>query len=615
MPSGQPAVGSFVAADYVVFALMQLVSAVVGVYYAWVDRDRGSTGDFLMGGRSLTAVPVSLSLTAGFMSAITVLASPAEVYQYGAIFGLVGFSYILTVVVTSEIFLPVFYRLAITSTYEYLELRFNRATRLMGTVLFIVQTVLYTGIVIYTPARALNQVTGMDLWGAVISTGIVCTFYCTMGGLKAVVWTDVFQVAVMLAGFLAVIIRSVLLQGGFSTIMQHSQQGGRLNFWDFDMSPLRRHTFWTLTIGGTFVWVSVYGINQAQVQRYLSCKTITHARLALYLNLIGLWIVLLCSVLSGLCLYSVYKSCDPWTTGQVTALDQLMPYLVMDILRNYPGIPGLFVAAAYSGSLSTVSSSINALTAVTVEDLVKPHIHLSEKHLSWISKGLSLLYGALCIAMAAIASLMGGVLQAAISIFGIIGGPLLGLFTLGILFPFANSKGAMLGLLSGLVVSLWVGIGAHVYPPPAGMSRPLDLSTAGCNFSTGAFNWSSSALLPPHSAVTPGSPESSAVRPLLADSWYSVSYLYFSPIGTITALTVGVVVSLLSGGCKLHVDSRFTLMKEDTTCYHVFRFFKEKVAGRTRNFDLTKSDAREFGNTNLAFSDVELDLTKGHVMT
>uniref|UniRef100_A0A8C5AU23 Solute carrier family 5 member 8 n=1 Tax=Gadus morhua TaxID=8049 RepID=A0A8C5AU23_GADMO len=507
MPGDLPAVGSFVAADYVVFALMLLVSAAVGVYYAWVDRSQGSTGDFLMGGRSLTAVPVSLSLTAGFMSAITVLASPAEVYRYGAVFGLVGLSYIFTVVVTSEIFLPVFYRLAITSTYEYLELRFNRATRLMGTVLFIVQTVLYTGIVIYAPALALNQVTGMDLWGAVVSTGIVCTFYCTLGGLKAVVWTDVFQVGVMLAGFMAVIIRSVLLQGGIGPIIQHSQQGGRLNLWDFDMNPLRRHTFWTLTVGGTFVWVSVYGINQAQVQRYLSCKTITHARMALYLNLIGLWVVLVCSVISGLCLYSVYKSCDPWTTGQVTALDQLMPYLVMDILRSYPGVPGLFVAAAYSGSLSTVSSSINALTAVTVEDLIRPHIDLSEKHLSWASKGLSK------------AGVCSYIKQYT--------------FILKIhhLFPPPpRFQGAVLGLLSGLVVALWVGIGAQIYPPPAAMSRPLDLSTAGCNFSTGFSNWSSTAL-----------------RPVLADSWYSVSYMYFSPIGTLTALTVGVVVSLLSG--------------------------------------------------------------------
>uniref|UniRef100_UPI003AAE8977 sodium-coupled monocarboxylate transporter 1 n=1 Tax=Centroberyx gerrardi TaxID=166262 RepID=UPI003AAE8977 len=608
-------VGSFVAGDYVVFALMLVVSAAVGVYYAWTDRGRGSTGDFLMGGRSLTAVPVSLSLTASFMSAITVLSSPAEVYRYGASFGLFGLSYIIMVLVTSEVFVPVFYRLAITSTYEYLELRFNRATRLLGTLLFIIQTVLYTGIVIYAPALALNQVTGMDLWGAVISTGVVCTFYCTMGGLKAVVWTDVFQVGIMLAGFLSVIIRSVVLQGVLP-IISDSHHGGRLNVWDFDMNPLRRHTFWTITIGGTFIWVSVYGINQAQVQRYIACKSITHARMSLYLNLLGLWSILLCSVFAGLCLYSVYKNCDPWTAGLVSAPDQLMPYLVMDILRDYPGLPGLFVAAAYSGSLSTVSSSINALAAVTVEDLIKPHTQMSEKHLSWISKGLSFIYGALCIGMAGLASLMGGALQAAISIFGIIGGPLLGLFTLGILCPFANSKGALSGLLVGLVVSLWVGIGAQIFPPSPEMSRPLALSTEGCNFTTThSLNWSSTALPTEPSSITTVPPQNIDGRPLLADNWYSLSYLYFSPIGTITAISVGLIVSLFSGGLKQKVESRLTLKKEDTVSYCLFKFVKERVMRRTGKLDLTKNGEKKFGNTNPAFCDVELDLTKCSVPT
>uniref|UniRef100_H2LYA4 Solute carrier family 5 member 8 n=1 Tax=Oryzias latipes TaxID=8090 RepID=H2LYA4_ORYLA len=528
-------------ADYVVFALMLVVSAAVGFYYAWTDRSQSSSGDFLTGGRRLTALPVSLSLTASFMSAITVLSNPAEVYRYGANIGFYALAYALTMLVTSEVFLPVFYKLAITSTYEYLELRFNRATRLLGTLLFIVQTILYTGIVIYAPALALNQVTGMDLWGAVISTGIVCTFYCTMGGLRAVVWTDVIQLGVMLAGFLVVIIRSVVVQGGVLNIISDSHQGGRLNFLDFDPNPLRRNTFWTLSIGGTFIWISVYGINQAQVQRYISCKSVTHARLSLYMNLLGLWSVLLSSVFAGMCLYSVYKRCDPWTTGLISAPDQLMPYLVMDILGDYPGLPGLFVAAAYSGSLSTVSSSINALAAVTIEDLIKPHTNLSEKQLSWLSKGMSLLFGVLCIGMAGIASLMGGILQATISIFGVIGGPLLGLFTLGILCPFANSKGALSGLLAGLTISLWVGIGAQIYPPPAEMSRPLPLNTEGCNFTVtnnhttlhcNVFRWILWL--------------SSVTRPAMAD-WYSLSYLYFSPVGTMTAIFVGLIVSILTG--------------------------------------------------------------------
>ncbi|KAF3704970.1 Sodium-coupled monocarboxylate transporter 1 Electrogenic sodium monocarboxylate cotransporter [Channa argus] len=603
--------GSFVAADYVVFALMLAISAAVGVYYAWADRGQKSSRDFLMGGRRLTFLPISLSLTASFMSAITVLSNPAEVYRYGASIGFYGFSYLLTMMITSEIYLPVFYRLAITSTYEYLELRFNRATRLLGTLLFLVQTVLYTGIVIYAPALALNQVTGMNLWGAVISTGVVCTFYCTMGGLKAVVWTDVFQVGVMLAGFLSVIIRSVVLQGGILRIISDSQQGGRLNFWDFDLNPLKRHTFWTTTIGGTFVWVSIYGINQAQVQRYISCKNITNARLSLYLNLLGLCSILLCSVFAGMCLYSIYKTCDPWTAGLVSAPDQLMPYLVMDILGDYPGLPGLFVAAAFSGSLSTVSSSINALAAVTVEDLIKPYFDVSEKHLSWISKGLSLVYGVLCIGMAGLASFMGGILQAVISIFGIIGGPLLGMFTLGILCPFANSKGALSGLISGLVISLWVSIGAQMYPPPLEMTRPLLLTTEGCNFTApDSLNWTSTDLPTQPTIITSATTQNTQTRPLLADSWYSLSYLYFSPIGTMTAISVGLIVSLFTGGCGLRVGSKLTLMKEDTTFYHLFKFFKGRVKTRTGELDLTKNREEKCGNMNPAFCDVELNLTK-----
>ncbi|XP_072311101.1 sodium-coupled monocarboxylate transporter 1 [Eucyclogobius newberryi] len=586
---------------------MLLVSAAVGVYYAWKDRGQQSSRVFLTGGRKLTALPVAMSLTASFMSAITVLSTPVEVYHYGAIIAYTCLSHMLTMTVTSEIFLPIFYRLGITSTNEYLELRFNRATRLLGSALFIVQTVLYTGIVIYTPALALTQVTGMNLWGAIVSTGVVCTFYCTMGGLKAVVWTDVFQIGVMFAGFLAVIVRSVSLQGGVFPIIKDSQEGGRLNFMEFDLNPLKRHTFWTVTIGATFVWSSIYGINQAQVQRYIACKSLTHARLSLYLNLLGLWCIMLSSVFAGLCLYSVYKSCDPWTSGLISAPDQLLPYLVMDILGGYPGLPGVFVAAAYSGSLSTVSSSINALTAVTVEDLIKPNSNMSEKQLAWISKGLSLLYGALCIGMAALASLMGGLLQAAISIFGVIGGPLLGLFVLGILCPFANSKGAMSGLVLGLALSLWVSIGSNIYPPPPELTRPLPLNTAGCNFTTAKIhNWTSTAIPTETFPITRYGQDFGS-RSLLADKWYSLSYMYFSPIGTITVVCVGLLVSLFTGGTKQKVESKLTLLKEDTTLYPMYKYIKDTVQEKNVQLNLTNDGLRKVQvNTNLAFVDVEL---------
>lgn len=412
----------------------------------------------------------------------------------------------------------------------------------------------------------------------------------------------------MLAGFLSVIIRSVDHQGGVSPIISDSEQGGRLNFWEwvcvprwdpapeaclwrellklpcssppgqtiqppsnlhrnqtnhnnrkvsrklfesvcFSMSvvflivPLAlTRTLWGDTLSGPSVSAGpssgpasmgstrprFRGTSPVRASLRPGCKCwdllsphtdkwyvfphkhclLFHACVcrALYINLLGLLCILLCSVFAGMCLYSVYKHCDVWTAGLVSAPDQvwpdhyqselhilyicqkyiykkviapiiffsssfpslsleLMPYLVMDILGDYPGLPGLFVAAAYSGSLrwiftfiyayisnnfaflcqpdpSTVSSSINALAAVTVEDLFRPYTSMSEKQLSWLSKGMSeqannlpsdprwsscqlkaarcallcslfaaLIYGVLCVIMAGLASLLGGILQ------------------------------------------------------------------------------------------------------------------------------------------------------------------------------------------------------------
>ncbi|XP_055094312.1 sodium-coupled monocarboxylate transporter 1 isoform X1 [Symphalangus syndactylus] len=594
-------IGTFVVWDYVVFAGMLVISAAIGIYYAFAGGGQQTSKDFLMGGRRMTAVPVALSLTASFMSAVTVLGTPSEVYRFGAIFSIFAFTYFFVVVISAEVFLPVFYKLGITSTYEYLELRFNKCVRLCGTVLFIVQTILYTGIVIYAPALALNQVTGFDLWGAVVATGVVCTFYCTLGGLKAVVWTDVFQVGIMVAGFASVIIQAVVMQGGINTILNDAYDGGRLNFWNFNPNPLQRHTFWTIIIGGTFTWTGIYGVNQSQVQRYISCKSRFQAKLSLYINLVGLWAILTCSVFCGLALYSRYRDCDPWTAKKVSAPDQLMPYLVLDILQDYPGLPGLFVACAYSGTLSTVSSSINALAAVTVEDLIKPYFRsLSERSLSWISQGMSVVYGALCIGMAALASLLGALLQAALSVFGMVGGPLMGLFTLGILVPFANSIGALVGLMAGFAISLWVGIGAQIYPPLPERTLPLHLDIQGCNSTYNETNLMTTTEMPFTTTVFQ---IYNVQRTPLMDNWYSLSYLYFSTVGTLVTLLVGILVSLSTGGRKQNLDPRYILTKEDFLSN--FDIFKKK-----KHVLSYKSHPVEDGGTdNPAFNHIELNFS------
>uniref|UniRef100_A0A4W5N6X8 Solute carrier family 5 member 8, like n=1 Tax=Hucho hucho TaxID=62062 RepID=A0A4W5N6X8_9TELE len=599
-------VASFSVWDYVVFVGTVLGAAGIGLFQAIRGGKNTSSDEFLLGGRQMTAVPVAMSLTASFMSGITVIGTPAEAYRFGAAFWIFGISYAIMSIITAEIFVPLFYRLGITSTYEYLEMRFNKLIRVIGTTMYIIQTALYTGMVIYAPALALNQITGLNLWGVLVATGVVCIVYCTLGGLKAVIWTDVFQMVIMLAGFVAVIARGAVIQGGLGKIWDDCYQGGRLNMFDFDPDPLKRHTFWTIVVGGSVMWASIYSINQSQVQRYISCKTLTQAKLSLYVNMIGLWVTVSLAVFSGLTMYSIYKNCDPLTNGDVGALDQLLPYLVMDILAAYPGVPGLFVAAAYSGTLSTVSSSINALVAVTVEDFIRPvYKNLTDKQVTWMNMGLSVFFGFLCIGMAAIASLMGSILQAALSIFGMISGPLLGLYLLGMFWRTANSTGGLTGLIVGLVITLWVGIGAQIYPPLADKTNPLPISVAGCN-RTEDLNYTT--LAPWTSAVTlTPLPDN---RPALADSWYSLSYLYFCLLGTLVTVIVGLVVSAITGGCKQEkLSSDLFVRRSDLFCAGCG---KDSEASEPEINEKAESELKK-GSNNAGFQDSQFNIVEKDV--
>ncbi|XP_048196649.1 sodium/iodide cotransporter [Perognathus longimembris pacificus] len=542
---------TFGAWDYGVFALMLLVSTGIGLWVGLAGGGQRSADDFFTGGRRLAAGPVGLSLAASFMSAVQVLGVPAEAARFGLKFLWMCLGQLLSSALTAALFLPVFYRLGLTSTYQYLELRFSRPVRLCGTVQYLAATTLYTGIVIYAPALILNQVTGLDIWASLLSTGFICTFYTTVGGMKAVVWTDVFQVVVMLSGFWVVLARGALLMGGPRHVLQLAHNHSRINMMDFNPDPRSRYTFWTFVVGGTLVWLSMYGVNQAQVQRYVACRTESKARLALLINQLGLFLIVFSAACCGIIMFVFYQECDPLLTGRISAPDQYMPLLVLDIFKDLPGVPGLFLACAYSGTLSTASTSINAMAAVTVEDLIKTRMPgLAPRKLVLISKGLSLIYGLACLTVAALSSLLGGgVLQGSFTVMGVISGPLLGAFILGMGLPACNVPGVLAGLGSGLALSLWVAVGATLYPPSAESMGVLPFSTTGCLVPSANVSDLDSLLAAnslgrvPSSAVNPS-------RPALADSFYAISYLYYGALGTLTTVLCGAVVSFLTGPTK-----------------------------------------------------------------
>nr|XP_011748039.1 sodium/iodide cotransporter [Macaca nemestrina] len=539
---------TFGAWDYGVFALMLLVSTGIGL---WVGLARGgqrSAEDFFTGGRRLAALPVGLSLSASFMSAVQVLGVPSEAYRYGLKFLWMCLGQLLNSVLTALLFMPVFYRLGLTSTYEYLEMRFSRAVRLCGTLQYIVATMLYTGIVIYAPALILNQVTGLDIWASLLSTGIICTFYtAVVSGPGNLLHTGDRAHCVTCGETLGLPLSPEEASVPAGTQCPH------LYSENFNPDPRSRYTFWTFVVGGTLVWLSMYGVNQAQVQRYVACRTEKQAKLALLINQVGLFLIVSSAACCGIVMFVFYTDCDPLLLGRISAPDQYMPLLVLDIFEDLPGVPGLFLACAYSGTLSTASTSINAMAAVTVEDLIKPRLqNLAPRKLVIISKGLSLIYGSACLTVAALSSLLGGgVLQGSFTVMGVISGPLLGAFVLGMFLPACNTPGVLSGLGAGLALSLWVALGATLYPPSEQTMRVLPSSAARClALSVNASGLLDMALLPANDSSRAPSSGMDASRPALADSFYAISYLYYGALGTLTTVLCGALISCLTGPTK-----------------------------------------------------------------
>ncbi|XP_011183160.2 putative sodium-dependent multivitamin transporter [Zeugodacus cucurbitae] len=564
---------TFGALDYGIVAIVLIASAAIGIYYRVTGGKQKTTKEYLLAGRQMSILPVAFSLMTSFMSAVTLLGVSMENYQYGTMFVFINISYILSTPAAAYLILPVFYRLKTASVYEYLELRFGYATRLCASLAFTVQMTLYMGIVLYAPALALEAVTGLNQNFSVIVVGVVCTFYATLGGMKAVLITDIFQSLLMFVSVFSVIICATIKAGSWGEIWRVANEGGRINFSDFRVDPTVRHTIWTQMIGGIGTYLSLYGVNQTQVQRLLSVRNLKSSQASLWWNLPILILLSFSTCFSGLCIYYYYKDCDPLLQGRISSRDQLMPLFVVDTMGHIPGLSGLFVAGIFSASLSTISSAISSLAAVTVEDYLKPLIlwktkqPLSDSRSTWFSKFFNLVYGAACIGLAFVAGSLTGVLQAALSIFGIVGGPLLGLFTLGMYFTSVNQKGAITGLLSSLAFCFWVGFGQ---PRPVPLT--LEFSTEGC------------PAMPPTSHVS----EIFTNRLTTAETeephyfyLYRISYMWYSIIGFLVTLFMGLVCSWLYA--KLGWDSNAHIYTDSSCTTIKYDLFVPPLARRLRN--------------------------------
>ncbi|XP_064071446.1 putative sodium-dependent multivitamin transporter [Vanessa tameamea] len=506
--------------DYVIMTATMVASVAIGLYFRFSGGKQKTNDEYLLADRNMSIFPVAVSLMASFMSAITLLGVSAENYYYGMQFVVINFSYGIATPIASKLYLPVFFGLQKTSTYEYLELRFGPQIRMLASLTYTLQMILYNGIVLYAPAIVLESVTGLDRLVSILVVGLACTFYSTLGGMKAVLFTDLLQSFLMFGAVFSVVIFASIQLGGFEQIFIISYEGGRLDFSNFSVDPTERHTWFSLIIGGCITYLSLYAVNHTQVQRLLTVSSLQRSQQCLWWSWPVLSVLSIITCISGLSIYAVYKDCDPLTSKHIGSIDQLMPYYVVDAMQSVPGLAGLFVAGIFSASLSTISAACNALAAVTLTDYVSRWFKVNPSYIPWLTKLAACVFGLVFLALAFVAEHLGGVLQAALTIFGAVGGPLLGIFTLGMFTTYANERGVSVALLSGMAITLWISFGG---PRPSPVKLPV--SVEGCLFN-----------------VTLPDPVSS--QPSDYFYLYRISYMWTSPIGFVWVLVVGSIVSL-----------------------------------------------------------------------
>ncbi|XP_045470959.1 sodium-coupled monocarboxylate transporter 1-like isoform X2 [Harmonia axyridis] len=427
--------------DYGSFVVMLFLCVLVGFYFGFIKTSENAQ-EYLMGGRNMQIFPVAMSLLASYISGISMLGIPTEVYVYGIQYLYIIGGLFIMAFVFQYIYLPVFHNLNLTSTYEYHERRFDRKVRLFGSILFSFGMITWLPLVIYVPALAFNQVTGVNVHYTTPAVCIICIFYTSMGGLKAVVWTDVIQTIIMFGSLVLVVVKGTLDAGGFSNVWQRNWDSERIERPNFDLDPSSRHTVWSLSIGGFVYFLQNGAVTQNMVQRFLSLSTIKSATKSLWLYIFLLTITMTICCYAGMVIYAIYHKCDPLTTMLAKEKDQLLPLLVMETIGEYPGLPGIFVAGIFSAALSSLSTGLNSMAAIVLEDFVKPFVvkPLTDKQTHLLMEVTVIVVGVICVGLVVVVERLGTVLQLTMSLNAIASGPSLGIFTMGILLPWVNAK-------------------------------------------------------------------------------------------------------------------------------------------------------------------------------
>ncbi len=437
---------------------------------AWLSRGQKDIRDYYLGGNRAGPLPIALSTMATQCSTNSLLGAPAFVAFTG---GLVWLQYELAVPLAMAVLLlfimPVFRGLNLVSVYAYLEHRFGVEARTTMSVLFQFLRAFSTGVTVFGISLVLAYVMQIPFFWAVMLVGVFTVAYDVMGGIRAVIYSDVIQLIVLVSSIVVGIGIAVVLVGGWSEVWAAAgaEVGQTLDWTGHGLGDGKTFAFWPMLVGGFFLYVSYYGCDQTQIQRELSSRSVEHSRISLFLGgLLRFPLVLLYCIL-GVCL-AAYIQLHPgfmdklvrpvMTENGMETVQDVNILVPAFALEYFPvGLAGLLIAGLLAAAMSSLDSTINALSALTMEDLVarfrkRP---LTERQSFWMAKVLTLFWGGVCIAFAfVVGDIASTVIESVNKIGSLINGPLLAVFILGLMTRRANQRGVLTGLVLGFAGNL-----------------------------------------------------------------------------------------------------------------------------------------------------------------
>jgi SSS family solute:Na+ symporter len=436
----------------VIFFYFFLIS-ILGYYYS---RRQKNTKDFFKGGERIPAWAAGLSLFGTALSPITFMAIPAKTYNTDWSYFLLNMSIFLAIPLVVGIFIPFYRKKNIKTAYEYLEKRFNVLTRLMGSVCFILYQIGRMGVVLFLPSIALNLVTDMNIYVCISLMGVISLIYTLMGGIEAVIWTDVVQVFVLMSGVTISLLMIVWdTEGGFTGIVETAWTNSKFNVFDLTLS-LKEPTVWVMLLGGFFVNLTTYGTDHTMVQRYLVTPSEKKAQKSIWIGALLTIPSTLIFFFLGTALFVFYKTNPTTLQSDFITNDAIFPWYIVTQLP--PGISGLLISAIFAAAMSSLSSSMNAGASSFSNDIYDRFGFGKKGTDLKIARWVTFCIGALGIIFAFFMASyeIKSLWDEFNKILGLIFGSLGGVFLLGLLTKRANSEGVLIGMLTSFVIQITI---------------------------------------------------------------------------------------------------------------------------------------------------------------